>query len=230
MKTNDMKKGFTLIETLVAITILIVGVLGPLTIAVRGISDGFFARNQIAANYLAQEAVEVIFNKRQTNCLYSGGALGQTLTVPAEMVSRGLFNLVFAQGEEESPPPPAGEPLGGLESTCQGSNIWRGIIKINRDCEEGRTCRVDVMTTDLVFCLGDGCKLVFDTNKGYYWRPDEVVNPLGPVFERTIKLTRIPGNSPDPNNPDGVQVTVLVTWDNFSLPRELQLIYDLYRY
>ncbi len=60
-------RGFTLVETMVAITILIVGVVGPLTIAVRGITDGMFARNQITANYLAQEALEVILNRRLSN-------------------------------------------------------------------------------------------------------------------------------------------------------------------
>lgn len=56
--------GFTLVETLVAITVLLVGVIGPLSIAARGIGDGLYARNQLAANYLAQEALEVIINKR----------------------------------------------------------------------------------------------------------------------------------------------------------------------
>lgn len=64
-KNNNF--GFTLVETLVAITILLVGVLGPLTLVTRGISDGLFARNQITANYLAQEALETVLNKRMTN-------------------------------------------------------------------------------------------------------------------------------------------------------------------
>ncbi len=59
-------RGFTLIESLVAITILVIGVLGPLTIAVRGISDGLYARNNLVAAFLAQEGVEVIRNLRDT--------------------------------------------------------------------------------------------------------------------------------------------------------------------
>lgn len=57
-------RGFTLVEALVAVTILVVGVLGPLEVASRGIGDGVFAANQIAANYLAQEAMELVVNKR----------------------------------------------------------------------------------------------------------------------------------------------------------------------
>jgi type II secretory pathway pseudopilin PulG len=65
--------GFTLIEALVAITILLVGVIGPLGLAAQGIADGLFARNQIVANYLAQEGVELIINRRDSN-VYAGGA------------------------------------------------------------------------------------------------------------------------------------------------------------
>lgn len=58
------QKGFTLIETLVVITILIIGVLGPLALAARGISDGLYIQNELAANYLAQEAMETILSSR----------------------------------------------------------------------------------------------------------------------------------------------------------------------
>lgn len=58
------QQGLTLVEALVAITVLIIGVIGPLNIAARGIGDGIFARNQIAANYLAQEALELVLNRR----------------------------------------------------------------------------------------------------------------------------------------------------------------------
>lgn len=63
------KQGFTLVETLVAVTILIIGVLGPLAMAARGISDGRFAQNQLTANMLAQEAMETIINYRNGNVL-----------------------------------------------------------------------------------------------------------------------------------------------------------------
>lgn len=61
--------GFTLIETLVAITILLVALAGPLTIAQRGLTSALFARDQITAFYLAQEAVEYVRNVRDENIL-----------------------------------------------------------------------------------------------------------------------------------------------------------------
>ena len=67
---NNMKnKGFTLVETLVAITILLIAIAGPLTIAAKGLNGAFYARDQIIAYYLAQEGIEYVRNVRDTNSL-----------------------------------------------------------------------------------------------------------------------------------------------------------------
>ena len=63
------RTGFTLIEALIAIAVLLIAIVGPLTIATRGLTAAAFARDQIAAYYLAQEAVELIRNKRDNNHL-----------------------------------------------------------------------------------------------------------------------------------------------------------------
>ena len=61
--------GFTLVETLVAISVLLVSLAGPLTIATKGLSTSLFARDQVVAFYLAGEAVEYVRNVRDTNIL-----------------------------------------------------------------------------------------------------------------------------------------------------------------
>ena len=63
----NSNKGFTLIEALVAITILLLGVLGPLSAATRGITDGMIAKSQIVALGLAQEAIELTKAKIDSN-------------------------------------------------------------------------------------------------------------------------------------------------------------------
>jgi prepilin-type N-terminal cleavage/methylation domain-containing protein len=73
MKIQNSKRGFTLIETLVAIVILTVSIAGPITIASKGIASAIFARDQITAFYLAQEAVEYIRNKRDENNINGNG-------------------------------------------------------------------------------------------------------------------------------------------------------------
>jgi len=97
-KTYNLKpsKGFTLIETLVAISILLVSISAPLTIASKGLASSYFAREQITAFYLAQDAVEYIRNTRDNNFLSgvswlngfpsTGGALFTVDTTDGTMV------------------------------------------------------------------------------------------------------------------------------------------------
>lgn len=67
--THQPKKqgGFTLVEAMVAISILSLAVTGPLLIAQKGLGSSVYARDQITAFYLAQEAVEYIRNVRDSN-------------------------------------------------------------------------------------------------------------------------------------------------------------------
>jgi type II secretory pathway pseudopilin PulG len=58
---------FTLVEAMVAISILAISVTAPLIIAQKGIGSAIYAKDQITAFYLAQEAVEYIRNMRDTN-------------------------------------------------------------------------------------------------------------------------------------------------------------------
>lgn len=95
---NDMKtysaarhkRGFTLIETFVAITILVTAVVGPLTLAQKGLTSALVARDQLMASFLAQEGIEYIRQQRDTNSLQGLGWLdglsacvGQTCMIDA---------------------------------------------------------------------------------------------------------------------------------------------------
>lgn len=70
-----MQKGFTLIETLVAVLILSVAIAGPLTIASKGLVTALVAKDQITAYYLAQDAIEFTRFARDTNTLQGGNWL-----------------------------------------------------------------------------------------------------------------------------------------------------------
>ncbi len=66
---KNKQKAFTLIETLIAISILTIALTGPLAIIASSLRSSYFARDQITAYYLAQEAIEYIRNKRDQNGL-----------------------------------------------------------------------------------------------------------------------------------------------------------------
>ena len=69
-------RGFTLVETLVAVSILLVVIIGPMTIAQKGMQNSYFAGEQTTAVYLAQEAIEHIQQLRDDTALaeYGNGA------------------------------------------------------------------------------------------------------------------------------------------------------------
>jgi prepilin-type N-terminal cleavage/methylation domain-containing protein len=70
------RQGFTLIETLVAVLLLTMAIAGPLTIASKGLSSALVAQDQVGAFYLAQDAIEYIRFKRDSNCLAAAAAPG----------------------------------------------------------------------------------------------------------------------------------------------------------
>jgi len=67
--TLNTQAGFSLIEALVAIAVLLLAIIGPFTIATKGLISANYARDQVTAFYLAQEATEIVRSKRDNNAL-----------------------------------------------------------------------------------------------------------------------------------------------------------------
>lgn len=62
-------KGFTMVETLVAVAILMISIAGPLTIANKGLTAAVYAKDQVIASFLAQDAMEYLKNYRDHNII-----------------------------------------------------------------------------------------------------------------------------------------------------------------
>ncbi|MCE9585467.1 prepilin-type N-terminal cleavage/methylation domain-containing protein [Candidatus Nomurabacteria bacterium] len=67
----NFHKGFTIIETLVAISIFSISILSLMVILSNGISDTNYAKQKMTAEYLAQEGVEYVRNIRDSFALTS---------------------------------------------------------------------------------------------------------------------------------------------------------------
>ena len=61
--------GFTLVETLFAVLILATAIVGPMTIASKGLSVALITKDQLTASFLAEDAIEFIHFARDTNRL-----------------------------------------------------------------------------------------------------------------------------------------------------------------
>jgi len=104
--SSHSERGFTLVETLVAITVLLIAIVAPLSIVANSINATYAARDQMTAVYLASEAIEIIRQKRDTNVMQGGTAswddgfgtgecdLGSTNACSVSILDMGNGNLL----------------------------------------------------------------------------------------------------------------------------------------
>jgi prepilin-type N-terminal cleavage/methylation domain-containing protein len=59
---NKNIRGFSLVETLVALSVLLISIAAPLTIASKSLQNIYYARDQYIATMLAQEGVEAVIS------------------------------------------------------------------------------------------------------------------------------------------------------------------------
>ena len=64
-----MTKGFTLMEAMVAIFVIITGIVGVMTLITHTITSAQISKDRLTAAYLAQEGIEIVRNIRDTNWL-----------------------------------------------------------------------------------------------------------------------------------------------------------------
>jgi prepilin-type N-terminal cleavage/methylation domain-containing protein len=75
-QTARASRGFTILETLVAIAILLISIAGPLTIAEKSLVTAANSENQMIASYLAEDLMEYIENIRDNNLLLINNGSG----------------------------------------------------------------------------------------------------------------------------------------------------------
>lgn len=67
MSFSHTTKGITLVECIVAVTILAVALAGPMTLASQSLKASRDARYELIATHLAEESIEVVHNARDNN-------------------------------------------------------------------------------------------------------------------------------------------------------------------
>ncbi len=73
---NNKNSGFTLLETLVAILMLTFALSSLLSIITNSLFSAKYAKNELTATYLAQEAVDYIRNDRDSTAFQNGNWTG----------------------------------------------------------------------------------------------------------------------------------------------------------
>ena len=77
LRQNNLNNhGFTIIETLVAIAILMISIAGPLAVASKSLTAALYAKDQMTASYLVQEGVEHFRNLKDNNPNLGNNGIG----------------------------------------------------------------------------------------------------------------------------------------------------------
>ena len=72
-------RAFTLIETMVAISLLSLAIVAPMSLATQSLASAYYARDQVTAFYLAQEGIEAVRSIRDGNVLKDSQGAGINL-------------------------------------------------------------------------------------------------------------------------------------------------------
>jgi hypothetical protein len=151
----------------VAITILLLAIVGPLQIAAQALFSAYYSRDEITAYNLAEESIEYVKNARDTTFL--DDVFDSDGSVPSSHWLNGLSDKCVV-GTDVS-----GCQIDGTESFLQGKNPNSDAIKS---------------------CPSSGCDpLLFDLNSGI-WTYDTTHYPqaLPSKFTRTVVIIPQPNN------------------------------------
>lgn len=80
-KLSSRPRGFTLLETMVAVSLLAVAIVAPMSLTAQSLASAYYARDQITAFYLAQEGLEVVRNIRDNNILQNSQSTSGTVNL-----------------------------------------------------------------------------------------------------------------------------------------------------
>jgi len=183
------KQGFTLIETLVAVSILTLSVAGPLYTASSVIVAAENARNQLTASHLAQEGIEYVRWMRDNEYL----AAYQTNPMTASTASWTEF----------------------LTGTSDASITLCRTSKCMLD--PAQTMSSGIGSTNSLQPCGDvshACTRLYLSDNNIYTQ--QATGEIKP-FTRTIQVIDIPGTEGTPLYPDK-RIISTVSWNYHSTP------------
>ncbi len=195
------KSGFSLLETIVAIAILMMTIVGPLSLASKGIVFADYVKDEVTAFYLAQEAMEALRNIRDNNIKNGANWLDKINHGNCLNTGNNICKLKLDIWGYISPPNTA-------------------VSLLDCDPASDPTCG-----NLLVAQYNDGSKLY-----GYGNFPGNPDNHNSSIFSRYITVTKEPGaDLPyDLSNGDEVNVTVEVSWVSGAIHRSIQISEDLF--
>lgn len=211
MRQKYTQSGFSLVETLVAITILLIVIVGPLTIVTTTSKSTNFSNAQVVGFYLAQEGAELAQKARDDI------VLDRFLDPIADATE--YNDTPWADFIDEST-----GASGGIYQDCFISNGRCGL-EIGEDSEGSVATPIDCSSGT------DACKLYYDTdvaNIRSRYTYDSVSGDIETPYKRFITFENI-----DPGGTDEIRVVSRVEWStglsrDFESVEVITYLFDIY--
>ena len=203
-KIESGRDGFTMVETLVAISILTIAVIGPLGIISQALHTSYYTRNQMTAYYLAQEAIEYVKNERDeqgivmTKQYLDSNSSDQNTPITTSWIPSDIASSTF-------------NPVNLLQSTRPNAYILSidnttGKYKLdlcNTNCEQAEILKV--------------------SQNGIFGVDSSAPNSTDSIFRREIYFQRTPGTTGAVGDPQEFAMIVNVYWKEGSSQAKLTL-------
>ncbi len=157
--TLHPQRGYSLVEVLVAITVLLVALVGPLTIAHSGLKRSIQSKDNTQAVFLAQEGIEAIVKLRED------AALNATAYTNLGQVWSNVFNT--------------GTGIGGTRCPVGGSSYCG--VTVNNDGS--------VVVGSVYQCSGTNCLMKYDSAARVPYKQGASVAGTNTTFTRQIQMT-----------------------------------------
>jgi type II secretory pathway pseudopilin PulG len=112
LSSKFSKKGFTLVEALIAMSVLMVGIFSGFVLVTRALYNAAVIQDRLTASFLAQEGVELVRQIRDTNFIkilnnesinWRDGLADGTYIVEAKIREGNSINLVPVEEGAEVP-------------------------------------------------------------------------------------------------------------------------------
>ena len=202
------RAGFTLLETVVALTVILAAVVGPVSLITRGLFSFSFSKNKVVAANLAQEGLEIIRLIRENNIACD--ALNGPAVWP------------WNQDPDGSPP---------TQQNPDGTPMRR--LKVSADMQSQTTISCGSATLSMSrLSLSCSSSLLFESdpflpNFGTYGH----TSGKPTIFSRCVEITS-PPDDPDSDIPpsDQMDVASTVTWSDHGSDKSMKLRERLYNW
>lgn len=188
-KNITQHKGFTLVETLVGITILLISVITPLSVVSNALTYTQVARDEIVANNLAQEALEYARNQRDLS----------SMTVTTGRMDNFLTKF--------------GNYATGTETNCYNQTYGCNFdVRQTTFANSVRACSDTVNECGFLYVNNKGATPTYTYTQANLRSSYDatLTNWTATTFKRVVKMKVLY----DRTNPQEVEMIVTVTWTN----------------